>query len=179
MSNLSTIDYPIKTQNRKTYFNSYLTNSSIFNANGNYAVATDFSYTNTSSTNTLFLTSLIITIEDDGLFPSDEYGGIGNALSNGIQLFFTDTGGTNNNFIIGSDDPIKQNSDWFSYTPIVRFVKLDSGNTTLILNIKFEDISPVILRQNDFIAIRLNDNFTNLVEHKFQIKGFNYPTINL
>jgi len=167
----------IQVENRKIYSNNFLTLDGSNNANGNYSGGvTSFSYTNVSSTNTLFVSNLTISIVDDGVFNLSEYGSIGNALTNGINVYYESTGGTVRENIIGITYNVKSNADWNNYTSDIVSTELLNGENVYTITLDFRNNgSYIILRENDTFNIEFNDDLTNLTSHTYQINGFLYP----
>ena len=167
----------IQVENRKVYSNNFLSLGGSNNIIGDYSGGvTSFSYTNVSSTNTLFVSNIVISINDDGIFNLSEYGSIGNSLLNGINLYYESTGGTVRENIIGTTYNIKSNGDWNNYTSDIVSTELLNGSNSYTITLDFRNNgSYIILRENDTFNVEVNDDFTNLISHTFQINGFLYP----
>ena len=178
---MSVIDHCVKNLNKATFFNNHLLLNNNNNVNGNYSSGiTEFIYTNTSTTETLFIGNLNIKIQDDGVFNLSEYASIGTTLSNGINIYYTSENGTERKDIIGTTFPIQKNSDYFNYTTDINIQDLNSGTSLISINLNFQkNRSNIKLGITDKIAIELNDDFSNLNEHTFQINGFTYPSSDI
>jgi len=168
---MSFVDFNVKALNKSTFFGEYLTFSSSNDAANDYSGGlTEFTYTNSSSTETLFLSNLIIKLSDDAI-SINEYGGLGNTLTNGINIYYTTNSGTTKNYIVGTTYNIKANSDFLNYTTDIKIV-----NGILSVNFNFQkNRANIKLTNNERIGIELNDNFSNLDTHTFHINGFFYP----
>ena len=173
---IETVFNIIQIENRKTYFNTFLTLNNSNEVTGNYVGVTEFSYTNNSSVDTLFISNIIVSIQDDSPFNLNDYGGIGSSLINGINLYYTTNSGSTKNYIIGTTFNIKKNSDYNNYTNDINILDLGTGDTVFTANINFRNNgSFIILPQNEKFSIEVNDNFTLINSQKVQITGFLYP----
>jgi hypothetical protein len=75
---MSIIDHCVKGLNKSTFFNTPLLIGTTNNANSDFSGGvTEFIYTNTDASNTLFIGSLNIKIQDDGAFNLAEYANSG------------------------------------------------------------------------------------------------------
>lgn len=178
---MSIIDKNVKSLNKATFFTSFLTLDNSNNANGNYSSGvTEFSYTNIDPDNTLFISDFVFNIKDDGPFTLTEYGNLGTTLINGINIFYTDTNGTNRNNIIGTTYNVKKNSDYLNYTTDFNLLNNDTGESVMTINLNFQkNHSNIRLGVTDRIAVELNDDLSNLSEHTFSISGFTYANSDL
>lgn len=178
---MSIIDTNVRNLNKTKYFNSFLTLNNNNDSSNDYSGGvTEFKYTNTDSSNTLFISELVINIKDDGTFNMDNYGNIGNSLINGINIYYTDTNGSNRNDIIGTTFNIKKNSDYFNYTSDIILLNNNTGESVFTVNLNFQkNYSNIKLELNDKIAIELNDDLTNITEQTFSITGFKYSNSDL
>ncbi len=178
---MSIIDTNVRGLNKATFFNSSLLLGTTNNANNDYSGGvTEFIYTNTDESNTLFVGSLNIKIQDDGAFNLAEYGSIGSSLTNGINIYYTGSTGTVRNDIVGTTFSIHKNSDYFNYTTEVNIQDLGTGDSLISIDLNFQkNRSSIKLGITDRIAIELNDDLSNLTEHTFQITGFTYPNSDI
>jgi len=178
---MSIIDTNVKNLNKATFFTSFLTLDGSNNANADYSSGvTEFSYTNTDPDNTLFIGDLVLNVKDDGPFNLNQYAGLGTTLTNGLNIYYTDTNGTNRRNIIGTTYNINKNSDYLNYTTDFNLLNNDTGESVLTVNLNFQkNHSNVRLGVTDRIAVELNDNLTNLSEHTFSISGFTYLNSDL
>ena len=178
---MSVIDHCIKGLNKTTFFNTSLLLDGSNNANGNYSSGvTEFIYTNTSTTETLFIGSLNIKIQDSGVLGLSEYASLGTTLSNGINIYYTGSTGNVRNNIVGTTFPINKNSDYFNYTTDVNIQDLGTGDSLISVDFNFQkNRSNIKLGITDKIAVELNDDLSNITEHTFQITGFTYPNSDI
>jgi hypothetical protein len=173
---MSVIDTNVRNLNKANFFTSFLTLDGDNNSAKNYISGiTEFSYVNTDPDNTLFIGDLVINVKDDGPFNMGEYAAIGTTLSNGINIYYTDTNGTNRNNILGPTYNIKKNSDFLNYTTDVNIFE-----DVITVNLNFQkNHSNIRLGVTDKIAIELNDDLTNLTEQTVSITGFTYANSDL
>ena len=178
---MSIIDHNVRGLNKATFFNASLLLGTTNNANSDFSGGvTEFIYTNTDSSNTLFIGSLNIKIHDDGAFNLSEYGSIGSSLTNGINIYYTGATGTNRIDIIGTTFPIQKNSDYFNHTTDINIQDLGTGDSLISIDLNFQkNRSNIKLGITDKIAIELNDDLSSLTEHTFQVSGFTYPNSDI
>ena len=177
----SIIDTNVRGLNNIRFFNSFLTLDNSNDATGDYSLGvTEFSYTNTSTTQTAFVGDLIINILDDGTWNMSQFGSIGTTLANGINIYHTSVTGSVRNNIVGTTYPIRKNADFLSYTTDVKLFNPGTGDTSFTVNLNFQkNRSNIILRKEDKIVVEVNDNFTDLTQQTFQINGFLAENANL
>ena len=151
------------------------------NATGDYSSGTtEFIYTNTDADNTLFVSSLNLKILDNGSFNLSEYGSLGTTAINGINIYYTDTNGTIRNNIIGTTFNINSNADYFNYTTDISVEDLGTGDSIIAVDLNFQkNRAPIKLGVTDKIAVELQDDFSGLIQHTFQISGFTYPSADI
>ena len=173
---MSIIDTNVRGLNKATFFTTFLTLDGNNNMTSDYSGGvTEFSYVNTDPDNTLFIGDLVINIKDNGPFNMGEYAAIGTTLTNGINIYYTDTNGANRNNIIGTTYNIQKNADYLNYTTDVNVY-----NDVITVNLNFQkNHSNIKLGVTDKIAIELNDDLTNITEQTVSISGFKYSTSDL
>lgn len=178
---MSVIDHNVRALNKATFFTSPLLLNNDNNAIADYSSGvTEFSYTNLSSTEKIFIGDLVIKIQDDGPFNLNNYGNIGTTASNGLNIYYTSATGATKNYIVGTTYPVQKNSDYFNYTTDINLINNDTGASLMNINLNFQkNHSNVQLGTGDKIAVELNDDFTNLTEHTFSITGFIYQNSDL
>ena len=178
---MSILDHNVRGVNRATFFNSFLTLDGSNQATGNYSSGvTEFSYTNASTTETLFIGNLVINILDDGALSMDEYASIGTTLTNGMNIYYTSVSGATRNNIVGTTYNIHSNSDFLDYTTDVVLIDNNTGVASFSVNLNFQkNRSNIKLGQADKIVVEVNDDLTSLTSHTFQINGFHYDNANL
>jgi hypothetical protein len=178
---IETVFNIIQVENKKTYFNSFLTLGGTNLITGDYSGGvTEFIYTNASSTQTLFVSNIVVSIKDDGPFNLSQFGGLGTTASNGINIYYTGTSGAVRNNIIGTTYNINSNADFYNYTNDIKITDLSSGDTIQNVTLDFRNNgSYVILREADKISFEINDDFTSINDMKVQVNGFLYDNSEL
>lgn len=115
---------------------------------------------------------IMIVVEDSNGMQAQEYGNLGVALTNGILLDEFDDNVPNNLI----DEKITDNGGWFNISKDVRVEQLYTGsNEILIARFGFCDFGQNIRLVGDTdgkLVVRLNDDLTGLLAHKFFAKGF-------
>ena len=178
---MSIIDHNVKGLNKAIFFNTHLLNNNNNNGNGNYSSGvSEFAFTNDSTTQTLFISRLNIKIQDNGKFNLNEYGNIGTTLTNGINIYYTGSTGTDRKNIIGTTYPIQKNADYFNYTTDINVQSSEISDSLITIGLNFQkNRANIKLGVTDKIVIELNDDLSNLTEHTFQISGFYYNNSDL
>lgn len=122
------------------------------------------------------LNRMLIYVEDAGSFDSGSYGN-GITLTNGVNLINGAPGLFEE--VITKAGAIKKNPEWEQYVGIdTKISKYGSGNETLSAMWTFEHMGrPVFLDGaiGEYACIRLNDDFTGLIKHKFHVQGVKVP----
>ena len=116
---------------------------------------------------------MIVTIRDDAVVTQTGYGALPE-LTNGVQVFVR----SDKNDVLRLDDniPIKANYQWAERCfdvgmPFVSFAQF----FVVQLRWTFEKAGvPIRLNgaHNEALVVRLNDDFTGLVDHKFLVQGY-------
>ena len=161
----------LHSESKKEYFNTFLKDSqNNTEAVGDYKKELQpFSYKNNIKKK-LFISKIVIIIEDNALFRSNKYGG-DITLKNGIKLFYTKD--KMKKYIIGDDKPICVNSDWIFDGCKIEPIDFNFGNKFLRITLDLNKTNNyIILSSFDKITFELNDDFHRLVNHSFMIEGF-------
>lgn len=119
---------------------------------------------------------MIVTVRDTGSFDSGSYGN-GLTLVNGISVEKR-TGVVNgaSSLVQSLTDPVKieTNTDWGSYCYDIGVSNFGQGDEVMLVRWTFARAG-VALRldgdANEYLAVRLNDDFTGLVGHVFNMQG--------
>ena len=128
---------------------------------------TDF-YIEALSGEKLAVARVIIHVVDSGSFDSGSYG---NAitLTNGIKFIYRRNGVE---FDVSDGFPIKTNVDWGRFCYDVSVSTYGQGNEALNARWTFSKYgNPLVLDSGDSLILRLNDDFSGLVEHTFLFEG--------
>jgi len=177
---IETVFNIIQVENKKTYFNEFLSLDGSIDMTANYTGVTEFTYTNSSSTETLFVSNLVVSIQDDAPFNLNEYGGIGTTLPNGMNIFYTTDSGATKNYIVGTTYNINKNGDYNNYTNDIVLTDLGTGDAIYTITLDFRNNgSFIILSQNEFFGIEVQDDMSLLNGHRAQINGFTYANSEL
>lgn len=146
------------------------------NANGDYSSAPrDFAIA--PGPDQIFAVArLIVTIRDSGSFDSGFYGN-NIVLTNGIQVEVRQ-GIPNGSSVLETSltgpVTVKTNTDWASYCYDVAVSNFGQGDEVMAVRWTFtRGGGYIVLRgsDQDFLTIRLNDNFTGLVYQAFNFQG--------
>lgn len=141
-----------------------------YNLNGNYSASpTDFYY---QATSTYYVQTLLISISDSTKFLQNDYGGMASGIvTNGVKLFIKPNGLTEIPLL--SSVAFKYNYEWLQVTPHTILTQFDGLPQTLSIN--FDIVAdygmPITMNIGDRFIIRLNDDFTGLIDHTFGLRG--------
>lgn len=141
-----------------------------YNLNGDYSSApTDFYYQATSK---YYIQTLLISISDTTNFNQTDYGGIASGtITNGVKLFIKPNGLSEIPLLSGV--AFKYNYEWLQVTPHTLLTQFAGTPQTLSINfdITTDYGMPITMDIGDRFIIRLNDNFTGLINHTFGLRG--------
>ena len=139
------------------------------NAIGDYSLAAQDFYIQCPENTNLFISKLVIQVEDSGTFDSSSYGN-GIELTNGIKIIFEDA--DSGELDLTADFPIITNVDYAKYDKNLFLSTFGTGNEYLNFTYDFFSLGrPIRLLPGEKWIIRLNDDFEALVSHTFNIQG--------
>lgn len=155
----------------KQYFCSTTGNSTgTFNAIGNYSgAATDFYV---ESVSRYEVHSLLVNVTSGANFHQSDYGSLAApTIANGVKLFVKPLGAAEIPLLSGY--AVKTNSDWTLLTRDTILTSFAGTSQTLVANFNItEDYGkPIMLELGDRFIIRLQDNFTGLINNTFGLRG--------
>lgn len=158
---------------RETYVFQYLdTNgdgTGTDSAVGNYAsAAEDFYYEVTGSG--VEIHRMIVMVRDTGAFDAADYGN-SIALTNGIDVLVYDANEDTERSFVGGKK-IKNNIGWGALCFDADVKTWGIGDEFLLVRWTFaKSGAPLRLQKSDKLVVRLNDDFSGLVDQTFQIQG--------
>ncbi len=166
--------YPYKMISR--YLDTVGDGSGTKNAIGDYSAAvTEFKIQPAASLR-FRIARLLVSVVDANGMRDDEYGNLGNALANGIQIQVKDTDG---NVINDLTDgiPITTNGGWSHVCYDTQVFNIGAGEDHLLVRWTFSKSGTFIaLSDNYYFAAILNDDFdeagTGLIGHYFMVQGY-------
>lgn len=145
------------------------------NLNGNYSSApTDFWY---EATARYEIYSLLISISDGANFNQGDYGAITLGLTNGVKLLVRFEDDVTEIPILNTGAfPVKYNYHWLSLTASTMLTTFAGISQTLTVNFDLIDHygKPFTINKGQKLIVRLNDNFTGLINHTFGLRGILY-----
>ena len=139
------------------------------NLNGNYAATpTDFYYL---ATNVFDIYTLAIAVSDNAKFNQVDYGAIAGGITNGVSFFMEIAPGVEIRLV--SVNPVRHNYDWLSDMSDTQLTTFEGLSQTLVLTLHLEATfgMPLIIQPGWKVIVRLNDDFTSLINHTFAIRG--------
>ena len=122
---------------------------------------------------------LIVHIADTANFSADNYGGLGSPLGNGIVVRTSDM---NSNVKALTADPILDNAGWGAYCYDVQYISFGSGDNFVQVRWTFGKSGvPVSLdgATGMRLEVVLQDDFSGLNEHTFQVQGTSVLDYNI
>lgn len=140
------------------------------NAIGDYSGAVEEFYIQAPLSYRYRITRMLVYIEDNGAFDSDSYAN-SVTLTNGIEIETQDADG---NMLIDLTDsvPIKTNGHWARLCYDADQNGYGIGNEYMAVRWTFEKSGrPLDLDVGDKLVVKLNDNFSTIVEHYFLVQG--------
>lgn len=116
------------------------------------------------------LERMLVQIEDNAVFTSAGYGGVG-ALANGIHIYHSaDNGATETH--IDALRPVKSAAHWARLCYDFSIHSFGSGNNFATIRWTFAKTgSPLCLGPGDELVVEINDDLTDLVDHSFIVQG--------
>lgn len=117
----------------------------------------------------IFISKLVIQLEDAGAFDTSKYGN-NIELINGVKIIFSDA--ESGELEITSSFPIITNVDYAKYDKNLFLSTFGAGNEYLNFTYDFFSLGrPIRLLPSEKWIIRLNDDFSDLISHTFNIQG--------
>lgn len=142
------------------------------NAIGDYSSAADIFYIQPPEGTVYRAHRMLISIEDGAGMQAQEYGNIGAALTNGIQVRVQNDSGTISDLTDGI--PIKTNAHWGRMCYDVDVKSWGSGDELLCVRWTFSKSGAAIVldgSRNERLEILLNDSFVALISQYFLLQG--------
>ena len=166
---LCVTDFP----NDKTFVSEFLKNGAVINAAVDYSVTTGtFSYTNSSTTEYVYIERLIMMISDGGKLEVFNRFASSNELTNGLQIIYESDGTT---YDLTTDRTIKSWQDIMTYFDDFK-QSPDLKTVTYIWNLP----TPIILSRSgslDQIRVVIDDDLSNQDLILFRIQGYKSDSI--
>ena len=147
-----------------------------YNANGNYASAADEFYIQHASRD-ITLERMIVKIRDTSGMAAGEYGNLGAALTNGVQIRVVDDQDAVQLRLDGGV-PVTSNADWGRLCYDTDLKTWGAGDEFLLVRYTFSRCGfPIYLPPGWRFGVLLNDDLTGLVSHFFMVEGtYGIPT---
>lgn len=147
-----------------------LSNGSTISAIGDYSSAVE-QFKFTAPGRVTHIERMIVYIEDAGAPDAGKYGN-NIVLTNGIKVVVRDSSDVLK-LDLTADYPIKTNGEWGAKCYDVNNEAWGSGNDIVLVRWTFGKAGDEIeLLVGDYLAVELNDDFSDLVDHRFEIQGF-------
>lgn len=141
------------------------------NANGDYSGAVEEFYIEAQAGENLEIARMIVSVEDTGGMQAQEYGNLGSALTNGIEVKVLNEHDT---VIMDLTDgiPIKTNAQWGIICYDVDVKSWGAGNSLLLVRWTFAKSGQLIyLEEGQKLVVYLNDDLDGLLFHYFMVQG--------
>ena len=145
------------------------------NANGDYSGEGAEEFYVGAPANTFFeVWRMVVFIQDDGVWRTEYYAGLGAALTVGVNLYtLAAPGGA----ILETftPQPVLTSSSWAKIMYDVRYDTIGAGAKTSTGRFSFNKFGrPVVLQGTEVVAIRLNDDFEGIEHHDYVVEGICY-----
>ena len=139
------------------------------NAIGNYAAAADDFYIEPGAAEHYHISQLSIAIEDNANFRAEFYDAV-SAVANGVQVIRKQNAVETVMTLV----PVTNQGRWGIYADRYNDITYGSGNNFVIFHWEFSNANVDLVLDgatNDQLIVRLNDDFSNLVSHYFNVQG--------
>lgn len=117
---------------------------------------------------------MIVHVSDNGTFKADQYGAKGVALANGVDVQLRNT--IDDSIIVDYTNglPIKANAEWSRLCYDVMVYDFGTpANTAMAVRWTFtKSGEPMKLTADEYLAVTINDDLTDLIQHYFNVQGF-------
>jgi len=145
---------------------------------GDYSSSEGIFYITPPAGHKYFISRIIVFIEDIGAFDSGKYGK-DLVLGSGVNLTSTVSGNTRSLTPI----PVLTNSQWGQYCYDISLHSFGGGQVNGVMVVRWTatkalppgldalDANILMLHENDVLEMHLNDDFSNLVGHRFIVQG--------
>ncbi|MEW8120070.1 MAG: hypothetical protein AB2792_23160 [Candidatus Thiodiazotropha sp.] len=141
------------------------------NANGDYSSSVTEFYITPSGNDPYNVSRVIIGVEDTSGFQAQEYGNLGSALTNGIEVKCIDEHDRVFNDLTAGI-PIKTNAQWAAACFDAELKTWGAGDELLGVRWTFAKAGvPVLLKPGERLSFLLNDDLTGIVAHTFFAQG--------
>lgn len=114
---------------------------------------------------------VIIRVGDGNGYTAQEFGNLGVALTNGVNVYIMDADQTNYTYDFLDGVPIKDNEDFLRLTPDYKFQSLGDEFIVFDWNFVADCGLPLTITENDSLGFLLNDNLSSLTEFRMVAKG--------
>ncbi len=142
-------------------------------ATGDYSVTPGI-FKCTPAGSDLYITRMIVLVQDSGGFRAEGYGDQAAGITNGIGVSMWREGSQHINF---TPVTVKSNAEWGGYCYDTEVKAWGGGDDLLLVRWTFEKSGEKMrLRKvlSDELRVTLNDDMTFLVNHRFLVQG-HYP----
>jgi len=128
----------------------------------------------------LMVVRLIVSAEDTTGMKADEYGNLGAALGNGIEIKHIDDDGSTVVNDMTDAVPVTTNAEWgyLCYDVDIKSWGQTPSNDFLVVRWTFEraGITGVLLEPGQSMRVFMNDDLDGLISHRFMFQGFDSNT---
>lgn len=158
---------------RKQIFSRYLSSDGTTSGTKDMSTTADDYYI-IDTTQTLYITRLIVWYSDGGGGTVAEYGNLNSALTNGIIIQHLDNDGTTVVNDLTDGVPIKTNGAWARLCYDYNFYNHGSGDDIFGVRWTFDKAGDaVILQPGERLNFKVQDSLANLTEHYALVQGHN------
>lgn len=146
------------------------------NANGDYSGTgnEDQFYIAPASGESFWIERMIVSVEDTSGFTAQEYGNLGAALTDGIEVQVR-TGADTVKIDLTDGVPIETNAHWGRMCYDVDVKSWGAGNELLVCRWTFTRTGGALILNggnSERLTVVLSDSFTGLISHYFLVQGY-------
>ena len=144
----------------------------VFNAVGNYAAAAEDFYIQPPVDTLYVIHRMIIHIHDGAAFSAEKYGALA-VLTNGVSVTVKQVSPAVDLVDLTAREPIVSNAEWGALCFDVDLASYGQGDVYLNVRWTFSKAGqPIVLNDNQRLAVTVNDDLTGLIGHKFMVQGY-------
>ena len=142
---------------------------------GDYSGTADDFYIQPPANTLYVLERMIIHIHDSSAFSAEKYGALA-ALTNGILVKVKQVSPAVDLVDLTDGIPVKSNAVWGQVCFDADLADYGQGDVYLNIRWTFAKAGqPIVINENQQLAVTLNDDLTGLVDHHFMVQGYSVP----
>ena len=146
--------------------------SGTINFNGDYSSVAEQAILAAGGTQDLAVYRLIVSVQDTATMQAEEYGNLGAALANGIELKHVAANGSTVINDMSNSNPVTINAEWGALCYDVDVKSWGAGDELMLVRWTFNNAgAPIHLKPGESLRLFLSDNFDGLILQCFMFQG--------